>query len=479
MITSGITKSISLICLLVFAYSPQLSAQQKAHVRNDWDESMEKRMEWWRDARYGMFIHWGLYSVPSGEWEGETTYGEWIMRGADIPINEYEKFAEGFNPTKFNADEWVDIAQRAGMKYIMITTKHHDGFCMFDSKNTDYDIIDRTPFGRDPIKELAEACQRRGIRFGLYYSITDWHHPDFAEKWHGYHGNPNPDADLEKYVEYYQSHIRELLTNYGPVSLFWFDDGGAFMTTDSRFGGDEYYLPEHPRLIHAEETMEIMRSLQPDIIINDRLGGETADYISPEEAIPPMNAGELNQNFEVCMTLNDEWGYNKADINWKSPKDIVFELVDIISKNGNYLLNIGPTPEGEIPPTSVTMLLGAGTWIQRNAEAVYGTRGSRLGQPEWGRITQRELDDGNTRLYLHVFDWVRSRNPQPREIVVNGLPNKPIQAYSLTAIPRRSFDTEQKGRSVVVTHTGRPADRVNTVIVLDVEDEVKFVRSGN
>ena len=192
-----------------------------------------------------------------------------------------------------------------------------------------------------------------------------------------------------------------------------------------------------------------------------------------------MNAGELNQNFEVCMTLNDEWGYNKADINWKSPKDIVFELVDIISKNGNYLLNIGPTPEGEIPPTSVTMLLGAGTWIQRNAEAVYGTRGSRLGQPEWGRITQRELDDGNTRLYLHVFDWVRSRNQQPREIVVNGLPNKPIQAYSLTAIPRRSFDTEQKGRSVVVTHTGRPADRVNTVIVLDVEDEVKFVRSGN
>ena len=469
------TKLFLTLCIVfgcVCAIATLANAQYKLHLRKDWNESMEKRMEWWREARFGMFIHWGLYSVPAGEWGGERTYGEWIMRGANIPIDEYEKFAERFNPVKFNADEWVNIAHKAGMKYIIITTKHHDGFSMFDSKYSDYDIIDSTPFGRDPIKELAEACQRRGIRLGLYYSITDWHHPDFAEKWHGYHGRPNPNANLENYVSFYQNQLRELLTNYGPVSMMWFDDGGSFMTPESRFGGEEMYIDEHPSLIHSEETMKIMRSLQPDIIINDRLGGETADYVSPEEGIPPLRSVTFDLTFEVCMTLNDEWVYNMTDINWKSPKEIVFELVDIASKNGNYLLNVGPTAEGEIHPTSATMLLGAGQWIQRNAEAIYGTTGSLLEQPEWGRLTQREMKDGNTRLYLHVLDWVRSRNPQPRDIVVNGLKNRPIQAYPLTAIPRRYFKAVNKGNSVVVTHTGRPTDRVDTVIVLDVEGKI-------
>src|SRR5512146_1476386 len=192
--------------------------------------SDEKRTEWFRHDKFGMFIHWGIYSVPAGEWKGGKDHAEWIMLTGKIPSAEYEKFATGFNPVKFDATQWVQLAKDAGMKYLVITSKHHDGFCMYDSKLTDYDIMQATPFGRDPMKELAAACQQTGLKFCFYYSVPDWHYAEFPAKYsqRGFHGNPNPNADLNKYVEYMKGQVRELLSNYGPIGIMWFDGGGSF-----------------------------------------------------------------------------------------------------------------------------------------------------------------------------------------------------------------------------------------------------------
>ncbi|MGD9347253.1 MAG: alpha-L-fucosidase, partial [Candidatus Aminicenantes bacterium] len=191
---------------LIIVFVSRVQAQVPIEIREDWNKDMDVRMEWWHEARYGMFIHWGAYAQTKGEWNGVRTYGEWIQREAKIPVDVYEsEVVSKFNPVNFCADEWVRIAQEAGMKYIIITTKHHDGFCMWDSVHTDYDIMDRTKFGRDPLKELSEACRKVGMNLGVYYSITDWHHPDFAEKWHGYHGRPSPKADLNSYIAYMQA----------------------------------------------------------------------------------------------------------------------------------------------------------------------------------------------------------------------------------------------------------------------------------
>ena len=465
-----------LSCVLFWIIVPLVTsahAGRLIEVRSDWNPTMDNRMEWWRDARYGMFIHWGLYSVPSGEWDGETTYGEWIMRGADIPYKEYEALTRKFNPVKFDADEWMRIAREAGMKYMVITSKHHDGFCMFDSKYTDYDIIDRTEFGRDPLKELAEACAKAGMKLGFYYSITDWHHPDFAEKWHGYHGNPNPDADLDKYVEYMQNQLRELLTNYGPIKILWFDDGGSFMVESD--GPVEAYMDEHPELLHSIETMNLLRSIQPDIIINDRLGHGTTDFMTPEQFVPEPGSYSAVHNFESCLTINGAWGHNKNEVNWKSPKEIIYELVRNASMGGNYLLNVGPMSDGRIDPVDAAILRGAGRWINRNGESIFGTRASPVPQPDWGRITSRPLPDGNTRLYLHVFNWPRGSRSRPAQyaVTVSGLQNEPVQAYGLTTIPRRVYSAKQDNGSIVVELRGRRPDMVNSVVILDVEGAVR------
>ena len=447
------------------------AGQVPIEVRADWNEEMEARMRWWREARYGMFIHWGVYSVLAGEWDGRTTHSEWIMRSADIPFEQYEAIAASFNPVEFDADEWVRIAQEAGMRYMVITTKHHDGFAMFDSAHSDYNIVDHAAFGRDPLEELTEAAARVGMPIGFYYSITDWHHPDFSEEWHGYHGNPNPDADLERYVEYYQSQIRELLSNYGPIRIMWFDDGGAFLVPYE--GPVEAYQDDYTELIHSHETMELMRSLQPDILINDRLGHGTTDFMTPEMFVPAPGSYSSAHNFESCLTINSSWGHNKTDVNWMSPKEIVYDLVRNASMGGNYLLNVGPMASGKIDPVDAAILRGAGKWIHRNAEAIYGTDASPIAQPEWGRITSRTLPNGDTRLYLHVFLGERRREPVwGDELVVPGLANAPIQAYALTSVPRRTYGTSRRGNDVVVHLEDRPPDVVNTVIVLDVAGEV-------
>jgi alpha-L-fucosidase len=277
------------------------------------------RLEWFRDAKFGMFIHWGVYAVPAGRWGDRTDLGEWFQLEVGLPNSEYEKYAAEFNPVKFDAAQWADVARRAGMKYMVVTTKHHDGFCMFNSQHTDYDIVDATPFKRDPMKELADAVRDAGLKMGFYYSLTDWHHPEVPAKLmqtshgsrslkkfpDGFHGDPNLNADIKKYNRYMRDKLAELLSNYGPISVLWFDAGSAFKNVD------------RPEVLEADAIVSLIRKLQPDCLINNRLGAGR-DYGTPEQKIPDT---KLPEPFEVCMTLNGHWGFNAADQKWKLPAE--------------------------------------------------------------------------------------------------------------------------------------------------------------
>ncbi len=403
------------------------------------------RMAWFNEARFGMFIHWGIYSVPAGEWNGNKGYGEWFQLETQMPRDEYAKFAGQFDPEKFDAKAWVKVAKDAGMKYIVITSKHHDGFCMYDTKLTDYSIVKATPWHHDPMKELADAARAAGLKFCFYYSVPDWHHPEFPAKYsqHGFHGAPNSDADLNKYVEYVKGQIRELLTNYGPVSILWFDGGGSFKAEGDRRG----------ELMHAQEIVDLIHQLQPNCLVNNRLG-VPGDYGTPEQKIPGVRP---TNSFEVCMTLNQHWGYNKADKKFKSPQQVIRNLVDIASKGGNYLLNVGPTSEGVIPSESVDILHEVGTWMKRNGDSIYGTSASPLdAAPEWGRVTQKENE-----VYLHVFDW-----PADGKLVVKGLPAKVERAELLDGGMRLNFESPDGAVTVMLPEKAQ--DAIDTVVVLQI-----------
>ena len=407
-------------------------------------------MAWFRKAKFGMFIHWGIYSVPAGEWNGKTNYAEWFQLETQMPADQYAKFAGQFDPVKFDAKQWVKTAKDAGMKYIVITSKHHDGFCMFDSQLTDYTVVKATPWHHDPMKELADATRAAGLKFCFYYSVPDWHHPDFPAKYsqHGFHGQPNPDADLDKYVEYVKGQLRELLTNYGPISILWFDGGGSFKAE-----GDA-----RAKLMHAQEIIDLIHQLQPDCLVNNRLG-LPGDYGTPEQRIPgtrPTNA------FEVCMTLNRHWGYNKNDHNFKSPKVVIQNLVDIASKGGNYLLNVGPTSEGVIPPESVAILHEVGQWMKRNGKAIYGTTASPLPEtPKWGRVTEKR-----NKIYLHVFAW-----PADGKLVVEGLTAKVTKAEILEGDNKLEFAAADG--TLTITLPAQAPDPIDSVVVLKTESEDK------
>lgn len=344
--------------------------------------SREARLDWWRNARFGLFIHWGLYAIPAGEWHGQAIpgIGEWIMLRARISVHDYEQLARQFNPVSFDADAWVQLAKRAGQKYLVITSKHHDGFCMFDSKLTNYDIVDATPFARDPMRELAAACQKHGIRLCFYYSQTqDWHHPDGdGNDWDYYEVR----KDFAGYVEdYVKPQVRELLTNYGPIGLIWFD------TPKSMTPGQ------------SQSLVDLVHQIQPECLVNGRVGNHLGDYASTRDNVIPVEQW-AEMDWETPATINDTWGFKRDDHNWKSVPDLVRKLVDIASKGGNYLLNVGPTAEGIIPQPSAERLEGIGRWLELNAESVYRTRAGPIQGLEWCRSTVR----GN-RLYLHVFDW--------------------------------------------------------------------------
>lgn len=393
--------------------SSTMSVMQKAGVIGATaaatrSQPQDARMNWWRDARFGMFIHWGLYAVPAGDYKGHRSkeIGEWIMSWANIPRAEYERFAAQFNPVKFNAARWVQIAKDAGMKYMVITSKHHDGFSMFDSAVSDYDIVDSTPFKRDPMRELADECRRQGLRFAFYYSIMDWHHPSQYVDAPGKYptaGNRQTkmlEGKKAEYVAYMKAQLKELVAKYDPAVL-WFD--GEWVDWWTEEDGQDLY--------------RYVRGLKPDILVNNRVGKGrrgmqgmnktdrqySGDFGTPEQQIPAT--GLPGVDWESCMTMNDTWGYKSYDDNWKSAPQLIHNLIDSVSKGGNYLLNVGPTAEGEIPAPSVERLAAIGRWLAVNGEAIYGTTASPFAtQLPWGRATRKQGT-----LYLHVFEWPANR----------------------------------------------------------------------
>lgn len=389
---------LSLLILVIFSFitcqktEPEQETETltRQEILNEPEKAFDQRMEWWRDDTFGMFIHWGPYAVPAGVYKGEKIpgIGEWIMDRAQIPVEEYEQYAKQFNPVKYDADEWVQIARDAGMKYIIITSKHHDGFALWDSEVSDYDAVDFAPIQKDLLAELKEAADKHGIKLGFYYSIMDWHHPDAqAPHYPDYNTDEKENPNFDQYVEnYLKPQVKELVQKYDPAVL-WFD-------------GE--WIPEWTHE-HGVEMYVWLRKMKPGLIINNRVdvgrqgmqgmnrdGGDfVGDFGTPEQEILDRTS---DFDWEACMTLNDTWGYKKTDHNWKSTQTLVHNLVDIAAKGGNYLLNVGPTAEGVIPGESVARLAQMGAWLEVNGEAIYATERLQSGfkQGEDIRFTKKD-----------------------------------------------------------------------------------------
>lgn len=446
-------RSLVLALVLTMTATAGLLAQSAA---GETAAQKDARMAWWRDARFGMFIHWGLYAVPAGVWKGERVdgLGEWIMARARIPGSEYAPLARQFNPTQFDADAWVKIAKDAGMKYIIITSKHHDGFALFDSKVSTYDIVDATPSHRDAIKALASAARRAGLKFGVYYSIMDWHHADAqAPAYPDYNSRTFTNPNFGRYVEtYMKPQLRELVTQYPEIDVLWFD--GEWVADWSDAQGRTLY--------------DWLRGLRPSLIINNRVGhsrqgmaGMSAnkdapgDFGTPEQRVPPE--GLPGVDWETCMTLNDTWGFQSFDDGWKDSQTLVRTLVDVASKGGNFLLNVGPTAQGVIPWQSVSRLREMGEWLKSNGESVYGTTASPFGLPAWGRYTAKASAG---RVYAHIFDW-----PKDHRLTLTGLKTKPTAAYLLADRKPLTLDQTTEGWAVQLPAV-RPS-AISSVLVLE------------
>jgi alpha-L-fucosidase len=417
-------------------------------------EERDRRMAWWREARFGMFIHWGLYSIPAGVWKGKQEKGkpaEWIMNAFQIPDAEYSQLAKQFNPIKFEAKVWARIAKNAGMKYLVITSKHHDGFCMFDTKLSNYNVVAGTPFQRDVIAELAQACADEGIRFGVYYSQLDWHHARSP-------GAMARIPDFPQYLEYLKGQLRELLTRYGPLGSLFFD-GDWMPQWTNRWG---------------REVETLCRQLQPQVVINDRIGKRplvknlgallkipqavatpaVGDYATPEQEIPPRLP---RCDWETCMTMNDSWGYKSFDQNWKSPTALLRNLIDIASKGGNFLLNVGPTSEGLIPEPSVERLGEIGKWMEKNGESIYGSSAGPLQKLSWGRTTQKP-----GKIYVHVFDWPSG------DLRVSGIKQKVQAAYLLEDSTQSPLPLKSANGDLIIQVSAPAPNSISSVVVLAV-----------
>lgn len=352
--------------------------------------SRQQRTEWFREARFGMFIHWGIYAIPAR--------GEWVRNQERLTLEQYQPYFDNFNPVDYDPAAWAQLAREAGMKYAVLTAKHHDGFCLFDSKFTEYKATN-TPANRDLIKEYVEAFRAERLKVGFYYSLIDWHHPDYPNVGnHPMAGNSewdNKEYNFDNYLEYMHNQVEELVTNYGKIDILWFD------YSFGEYSGEKW---------NAEELVQMVRKHQPHIIIDNRLGGNmeidnpelwAGDFEGPEQIIPSEVVVDHQGRaipWESCITLNNAWGYKKDD-NYKSAKDIVRTLVNAVSKNGNLLLNVGPDARGNIPEKSFEVLKGVGEWMKLNHESIYGCGAAGLPKPEWGRYTRKD-----NILYAHIFD---------------------------------------------------------------------------
>jgi alpha-L-fucosidase len=432
----------ALFALLTLTLSPSFA-----------DQTDDSHMKWWRDARYGMFIHWGLYSIPGGEWKGKD-YGkesggasaEWLMNSAKISGKEYRNtLAPQFNPTEFDAEKWVSIAKDAGMKYIVITSKHHDGFCLFDTDATDYNVMDATPFKRDIIKELADECAKQDMKFGVYYSqFKDWYHRG--------RGRAKGTLSNKAYLELVQKNLDELLTNYGDMAVLWFDVGGS-------------------DLKEANEQGARVRELQPNTVICSRLYSRKVPKAKQKyadfESLPDRTIASkrMEGDNETCMTMRHNWGYDQDDDNWKSTKDILERFVLSAARGVNFLLNVAPSPQGTFSPEEVERLKEIGDWMKVNGDSIYGTNYSPVDFDfPWGAMTQKDRT-----VYLHVMKW------HPDVIEFYGLVGQPAKAYFLADSKREPLTVEYDAES----HTTRIAvpavapDALDTVIALEYDAPVQ------
>ncbi len=439
-----------LVAALTIALNQTLGSNPDPYA-NETPTQRNQRMKWFREARFGMFIHWGVYSVPAGIYDNKQIpgIGEWIMSDARIPTNTYQAYAKQFNPTKYNAETWVKLAKQAGMKYIVITSKHHDGFAMYDSKVSPWNITQATPFKRDPLKELAAACKKHGIKLGFYYSqAQDWNHPGGSAMVG--HWDTRQNGDMGQYIKNIAvPQVKEILTKYGPIACLWWDTPTG-MTKE-----------------YADELLPLLK-LQPGIIHNNRLGGGyKGDTETPEQYIPATGYPG-GRDWETCMTMNNTWGFKSEDHNWKSNETLIRNLIDIASKGGNYLLNVGPTSLGEIPEPSVDRLKSMGIWMKANGKAIYATTPSPFKRLPWGRCTK--VVNGNTiTLYLHVFDW-----PQNGKLLVPGLRNKAESASLL--VGNKKLTTQSINDGVVISLPAKAENPYSTTVVLTVKGKLNITQ---
>jgi alpha-L-fucosidase len=402
-----------------------------------------------------MFIHWGLYAIPAGEWKDYKDHGEWIRTTAQIPLQTYAQFTQEFNPIHFDADEWCRIAKDAGMTYIVITTKHHDGFALFDSDVSTFDVMS-TPLARDIMDELASACRRHGLRMCWYHSIMDWNHPDYLPR-RGWEAASRPvgDADFDRFVTYLHAQVTELLTKYGDIGVMWFD--GEWESTWTHDLGTELYA--------------LCRTLQPDVIVNNRVDvgrqgmeglspeGFAGDFGTPEQQIPAT--GLPGVDWETCMTMNRHWGWNRHDTQWKSTTELIRNLVDIASKGGNFLLNVGPRADGTFPPRAVQRLSEIGQWMRVHSESIIATDASPFASLSFGRATVRHNGDTST-LYLHVFEW-----PADGMLEVPGLAS-PVSSARLLSDRDAVLPVQKYPRGVRVALPPLMPDERCSVIALEI-----------
>ena len=462
-------KKILLISVLFSTLS--LSAHGKINTASappaETKEQHDTRMQWWRDAKFGMFIHWGLYAQAAGYWHGqpppkdEDQRGEWIMQAVRPPVAEYAEMAETFNPVKFDADQWIAMAKEAGVKYIVITAKHHEGFAMFRTAASPFNICEATPFKRDPLRELADACKKYDIKLGIYYSqAQDWHHPGGLVYREGPWDPVQKSASIDDYLKSIAvPQITELLTHYGPVAELWWDTPGSIMTAE-----------------RCKPIADLVAKLQPDVVMNNRLGGDYEGDISTPEGFIPAT-GIPNRDWESCMTMANTWGYKKDVKSYTPSRDLIIKLIDVASKGGNLLLNVSPMDTGEIPAAQVERMHDIGKWMKINSEAIYCTKPTIFGAEAGSYDASKKDKHGDplfipgdkwrcttteNRIFIHLLKWPGS------SFTLNDVPNPVTKAYLLADPERTSLQVKQDGGTVTVTLPVQSPDPQISVLALEV-----------